>query len=58
MKKGLTLFSFVALCLVLALLPAVHSQGIGDALTQAPAKFRRASPDKRIPQQYIVVLND
>jgi len=58
MKKGLTLFSFVALCLVLALLPAVHSQGIGDALTQAPAKFRRANPDKRIPQQYIVVLKD
>lgn len=52
MKKSLILFAFIALCVAMAILPAVQSQGNGND----KGKFRRA--EKRIQDQYIVVLKD
>jgi len=54
MKKSLILFAFIALCVATAILPGVQSQGNGNGKDQG--KFRRS--ENRIPDQYIVVLND
>jgi len=54
MKKSLVLFGLITLCFALTVLVTVHSQGGG----QGNGKFRRTSAEKRIPDQYIVVLND
>lgn len=53
MKKTLALFALVALSVAVVVLTAVHGQdnnGLG--------KFRRQRADKRIANQYIVVLKD
>jgi aqualysin 1 len=53
MKKTLALFALVALSVAAVVLTAVHGQndnGLG--------KFRRQRPDKKIANQYIVVLKD
>ena len=54
MKKTLALFAFVALSVAVVVLTAVHSQNLNG---NGP-KFRRAQADKRIANQYIVVLKD
>lgn len=54
MKKSLILVGLVTLCLALTVLVTVHSQGGG----QGNGKFRRASAEKRIRDQYIVVLKN
>src|SRR6476660_6840216 len=54
MKKTLSLFALLAICIAVVVLTTVHGQNThGNA-----GKFRRTSPDKRIPNQYIVVLKD
>jgi subtilisin family serine protease len=52
MKKTLALFALVALSVAVVVLTAVHGQN-GNS-----SKFRRTSADKRIANQYIVVLKD
>ena len=54
MKKTLSLFAVVAVCVAVVVLTTVHGQ---NSQSNA-AKFRRTSPDKRIPNQYIVVLKN
>jgi subtilisin family serine protease len=54
MKKTLSLFALVAISVAVVVLTTVHGQ---DANGNAN-KFRRARPDKRIPNQYIVVLKN
>lgn len=54
MKKSLILFAFIALCVAIAILPAVQSQGNGKGNNEG--KFRRS--ERRIQDQYIVVLDD
>ena len=54
MKKTFSLFVLVAICVAVVVLTTVHGQ---DSHSNA-AKLRRAQPDKRIPNQYIVVLKD
>ena len=54
MKKTLALFAFVAISLAVIVFTAVHGQ---NANGNGP-KFRRAQADKRIANQYIVVLKD
>lgn len=58
MKKSSMLYILIALCLTMIMLPAVYSPGSGSSLAQEGAKFRRARADKRIPEQYIVVLKN
>lgn len=52
MKKTLALFALVAVSVAAVVLTAVHGQDNGAA------KFRRTRADKRIANQYIVVLKD
>src|SRR5690349_1344749 len=54
MKKTLSLFALLAICISVVVLTTVH----GQAPNGNAAKFRRTSPDKRIPNQYIVVLRN
>lgn len=54
MKKTLALFAFVALSVAVVVLTTVHGQNPNSN----SSKFRRASAEKRIPNQYIVVLKD
>ena len=54
MKKTLALFALVAISLAVIVFTAVHGQ---NANGNGP-KFRRAQADKRIANQYIVVLKD
>ena len=54
MKKTLSLFALLAICVSVVVLTTVH----GQAPNSNAAKFRRTSPDKRIPNQYIVVLKN
>src|SRR5689334_4950425 len=54
MKKTLVLFALVATSVALVVLTAVHGQNSDNSA----AKFRRQRADKRIPNQYIVILKD
>jgi len=54
MKKRIVLFVLVALSIAAVVLTAVHGQNSNSGL----GKFRRQRADKRIPDQYIVVLKD
>ena len=53
MKKTLVLFALVALSVAVVVLTSVHGQN-----PNSQAKFRRQNAEKRIPNQYIVVLKD
>ena len=53
MKKMLVLFALVAVCVAMVVLTVVHGQN-----SNGGSKFRRMRPDKRIANQYIVVLKD
>jgi Subtilase family/Peptidase inhibitor I9 len=53
MKKTLALFALVAVCVALVVLTVVHGQD-----SNGQGKFRRMRADKRIADQYIVVLKD
>ncbi len=53
MKKTLALFALVALSVAAIVLTAVHGQN-----NNGQGKFRRQRPDKKIANQYIVVLKD
>src|ERR1043166_4817782 len=52
MKKTLALFALVAISVAVVVFTAAHGQNNGLG------KFRRQSPDKRVKDQYIVVLKD
>ena len=52
MKKTLAVFALVAISVAVIVLTAVHGQNNGGG------KFRRLSKDKKIANQYIVVLKD
>ncbi|HEU4766061.1 MAG TPA: protease inhibitor I9 family protein, partial [Pyrinomonadaceae bacterium] len=54
MKKTLVLFALVATSVALLVLTDVHGQNPNSGAS----KFRRMRSDKRIPNQYIVALND
>src|SRR5215217_5950999 len=54
MKKTLVLFALVATSVALVVLTGVHGQNSNSGAS----KFRRIRADKRIPNQYIVVLKD
>lgn len=54
MKKTFSLFVLVVICVAVVVLTTVHGQ---DSHSNA-AKLRGARPDKRIPNQYIVVLKN
>lgn len=54
MKKTVSLFALVAICVAVVVLTTVHGQ---DSNGNAN-KLHRARPDKRIPNQYIVVLKN
>jgi subtilisin family serine protease len=54
MKKTLALFGLVAISVALVVLTVVHGQNSNSAA----AKFRRVRAEKRIANQYIVVLKD
>lgn len=54
MKKTLVLFAVVAMSVAVVVLTTVHGQNPNSN----SSKFRRASAEKRIPNQYIVVLKD
>ena len=53
MKKTLALFALVALSVAAIVLTAVHGQN-----NNGQGKFRRQRPDKKIANQYIVILKD
>ena len=53
MKKTLALFVLVAISVAAIVLTAVHGQN-----NNGQGKFRRQRPDKKIANQYIVVLKD
>lgn len=53
MKKTLVLFVLVALSVAVVVFTAAHGQN-----NNGNGKFRRTKPDKRIANQYIVVLKD
>jgi subtilisin family serine protease len=53
MKKTLALFVLIGLSLTAVVLTVVHGQD-----SNGNSKFRRMRADKRIPNQYIVVLKD
>src|SRR5258706_13420878 len=56
MKRQAALFTLIIVCVAaLAFMPALAQQDIGQG-SQTTAKFHRAG-EKRIPQQYIVVLD-
>ncbi len=54
MKKTLGLFTLLVVSIAVVVLTTVHGQNPQSN----SSKFRRVSADKRIPNQYIVVLND
>ena len=54
MKKTLSLFALLTICVAVVVLTTVHGQNTHSNA----AKFRRTSPDKRVPNQYIVVLKN
>jgi subtilisin family serine protease len=54
MKKTLVLFAFVAMCVAVVVLTTVHGQNPNSN----SSKFRRVRAEKRIANQYIVVLKD
>lgn len=54
MKKTLVLFAVVVMAVAVVVLTTVHGQNPNSN----SSKFRRASAEKRIPNQYIVVLKD
>src|SRR6185503_14661952 len=54
MKKTLVLFAVVVLSVAVVVLTTVHGQNPNSN----SSKFRRASAERRIPNQYIVVLKD
>ena len=54
MKKTLVLFAFVAISVAVVVLTTAHGQNPNSN----SSKFRRTNADKRIPNQYIVVLKD
>ena len=54
MKKTLTLFGLIAVCVAVVVLTSVHGQDSAGNLS----KFRRMRADKRVPNQFIVVLKD
>lgn len=54
MKKTLVLFAVVAMAVAVVVLTTVHGQNPNSN----SSKFRRARAEKRIPNQYIVVLKD
>jgi subtilisin family serine protease len=54
MKKTLALFALVAISVAVLVFTGVHGQNSNNGL----GKFRRLSADKRIANQYIVVLNE
>jgi subtilisin family serine protease len=54
MKKTLALFVLTALAVAAVVFTAVHGQNANSNLS----KFRRLRAEKRIPNQYIVVLKD
>ncbi|HEY2963183.1 MAG TPA: S8 family peptidase, partial [Pyrinomonadaceae bacterium] len=54
MKKRIALFALVAMSVAVVVLTAVHGQDSNPGL----GKFRRQRADKRIPDQYIVVLKN
>ncbi|HXQ37533.1 MAG TPA: hypothetical protein VN843_26210, partial [Anaerolineales bacterium] len=51
MKKTLAVFALVAISVAVVVLTAAHGQNNGN-------KFRRLRADKKIANQYIVVLKD
>src|SRR2546423_1796341 len=53
MKKTLALFVLVAISVAVVVLTAVHGKN-----SNGNSKFRRMRADKRIPNQYIVVVKD
>ena len=53
MKKTLALFGLVLICVAAVVFTAVQGQN-----SNGQGKFRRMREDKRIPNQYIVVLKD
>ena len=55
MKKTLVLFALVAVSVAVVVLTTVHGQ---DPNGNGQGKFRRLRAEKRIPNQYIVVLKD
>ena len=54
MKKTLALFALVVISVAVVVLTTVHGQNPNSN----SSKFRRARADKRIANQYIVVLKD
>src|SRR6185369_17358967 len=54
MKKTLVLFAFVALSVAVVVLTTAHGQNPNSNAS----KFRRMRADKKIPNQYIVVLKN
>ncbi|HEX7773488.1 MAG TPA: S8 family peptidase [Pyrinomonadaceae bacterium] len=54
MKKTLALFALVVISVAVVVLTTVHGQNPNSN----SSKFRRARAEKRIPNQYIVVLKD
>jgi len=54
MKKTLALFALVAISVAVLVFTGVHGQNSNNGL----GRFRRQRADKRIANQYIVVLND
>ena len=54
MKKRLVVFALVAIAVSAVVFTAVHGQNPNSG----NGKFHRQRPDKRIPDQYIVVLKD
>jgi len=54
MKKTLALFALVAISVAVLVFTAVHGQNDNNG----QGKFRRQRPDKKIANQYIVVLKD
>ena len=54
MKKTLVLFALVAMSVAVVVLTTVHGQNPNSN----SSKFRRVRAEKRIPNQYIVVLKD
>src|SRR5205085_7449878 len=54
MKKTLALFALVGIAVAVVVLTAVHGQDADGG----SARFRRTRADKRIPNQYIVVLKN
>ncbi len=58
MKRLLAILAFAALCVAIPVLTAVHGQDPTTGPSSGQGKFRRTQAEKRIPDQYIVVLKD